>query len=66
MRAMAVGEKLVVQADKKSVPRDLEAFARTTGNRFLGAENEGGVWRITLERLPGSRLGPRDVEGFDA
>ena len=56
MREMTAGEELLVLADKVSVPRDLEAFARSTGNRFLGQEPVAGGWRVRLERVPGSRL----------
>ncbi len=59
MREMEAGERLEALVDKVSVPRDLEAFARTTGNRFVGSVRTDGGWHVTLERLPGSRLGRR-------
>ncbi len=56
MLEMTPGEELLVLADKVSVPRDLEAFAHKTGNRFLGQEPVAGGWHVRLERVQGSML----------
>lgn len=56
LREMEVGECLVALADKASVPRDLEAFARSTGNGFLGSLRCEDGWQVTLERRASSRL----------
>ena len=50
MRAMPVGETLVVLATDDAAPADFEAFCRESGHGFGGVEQAGDTYRIRIEK----------------
>ena len=51
LKALGPGEILAVEATDPSAPGDFAAFCETTGNRLLSSTEEGGIFRIEVERL---------------
>jgi tRNA 2-thiouridine synthesizing protein A len=50
MKELKKGEVLEVVADDKGITQDMPAWARTTGNEYLGAEEEGGEIRVYVRK----------------
>lgn len=50
LKALAMGDILAVEATDPSAPKDFAAFCETTGNRLLASTEDGGVYRIEVER----------------
>lgn len=50
MENIEPGKRIEVQATDAGFPRDVEAWCRTTGNRFLQKRSEGGVYYATIEK----------------
>lgn len=50
LKALAAGDVLAVEATDPSAPKDFAAFCETTGNRLLASTEDGGVYRIEVER----------------
>nr|WP_029007582.1 sulfurtransferase TusA family protein [Azospirillum halopraeferens] len=50
LRALAPGDVLEVEATDPAAPKDFAAFCETTGNRLLASGEEGGVFRLEIER----------------
>ena len=42
---MKPGEVLEILADDEGIKEDLPAWCETTGNEFLGIEEEGGIFK---------------------
>lgn len=50
MKALAIGDVLVVEATDPGAPRDFQAFCEATGNTLLSSADSGGVFRLEIER----------------
>jgi tRNA 2-thiouridine synthesizing protein A len=50
MTELAKGDVARVLATDPGAPRDIEAYCKTSGNAFLGARDEAGVFIIELRR----------------
>lgn len=50
LKTLDPGDVLAVAATDPSAPVDFAAFCETTGNRLLSSTEEGGVFRIEVER----------------
>ncbi|PWC32129.1 sulfurtransferase TusA family protein [Azospirillum sp. TSO22-1] len=50
LKALAPGDVLAVEATDPSAPKDFAAFCETTGHRLLASAEDGGVYRIEVER----------------
>jgi len=46
MKELKKGEVLEVVADDQGIKKDMPAWAQTTGNEFLGVEEEGNEIRV--------------------
>ncbi len=53
MEELEVGEVLEVVADDKGIEADIPAWCRSTGNEFLGLEEEDGEYRVYVRKLEG-------------
>lgn len=53
MEELEVGEVLEVVADDKGIEADMPAWCRSTGNEFLGLEEEDGEYRVYVRKLKG-------------
>jgi tRNA 2-thiouridine synthesizing protein A len=53
MAELEVGEVLEVVADDKGIEADMPAWCRSTGNEFLGLEEENGEYRVYVRKLKG-------------
>ncbi|MDO8715592.1 MAG: sulfurtransferase TusA family protein [Dehalococcoidales bacterium] len=50
IKAMKVGEVLEVVADDKGIKMDMPAWAKSTGNEFLGTEEKGGEIKVYIKK----------------
>lgn len=50
MKQMKQGEVLEVVADDKGIKQDMPAWAKATGNEFLGTEEKGGEIRVYVKK----------------
>jgi len=50
MKELKKGEVLEVVADDKGIKKDMPAWCQTTGNEFLGVEEEGGEIRVYVRK----------------
>lgn len=51
MKELEVGQVLEVVADDKGIKADMPAWCRSTGNEFLGVEEEDGEYRVYVRKL---------------
>jgi len=47
---LKTGEVLEVIADDQGIKRDMPAWAETTGNEFLGVEEDGGEIKVYVKK----------------
>ena len=50
IKEMKNGEVLEVIADDKGIKLDMPAWAKTTGNEYLGLEEEGGEIKVYVKK----------------
>jgi tRNA 2-thiouridine synthesizing protein A len=50
MKGLKKGEVLEVVADDKGIKQDMPAWCQTTGNEFLGVEEEGGEIKVYVRK----------------
>ena len=50
-KEMKVGEVLEVTADDKGIKLDMPAWAKTTGNEFLGIEEKDGEFHVFVKKV---------------
>ncbi len=51
MKELGVGQVLEVVADDKGIGADMPAWCKSTGNEFLGLEEEDGEYRVYVRKL---------------
>jgi len=51
IKKMNVGEVLEVVADDKGIKQDMPAWCKTTGNEFLGVEEQNGEIKVYLKKV---------------
>jgi tRNA 2-thiouridine synthesizing protein A len=51
IRELEVGQVLEVLADDKGIRTDMPAWCESTGNEFLGMEEEDGEYRVYVRKL---------------
>lgn len=50
IRELEIGQVLEVLADDKSIKTDMPAWCESTGNEFLGIEEEDGEYRVYVKK----------------
>jgi tRNA 2-thiouridine synthesizing protein A len=50
MKELKKGQVLEVLADDKGIRADMPAWAKATGNEYLGAEEEGGEFKVYVRK----------------
>jgi tRNA 2-thiouridine synthesizing protein A len=50
MKGLKKGEVLEIVADDKGIKQDMPAWCQTTGNDFLGVEEEGGEIKVYVRK----------------
>ncbi|MGB9723665.1 MAG: sulfurtransferase TusA family protein [Chloroflexia bacterium] len=50
MARMSPGQVLEVISDDKGIRTDMPAWCESTGNEFLGIEEEGGEYRVYVRK----------------
>ncbi|MGA9347266.1 MAG: sulfurtransferase TusA family protein [Anaerolineae bacterium] len=50
MRELEIGQVLEVLADDKGIKTDMPAWCESTGNEFLGIEEEDGEYRVYVKK----------------
>jgi TusA-related sulfurtransferase len=50
IKQLKTGDVLEVIADDKGIKQDMPAWCRTTGNEFLGMEEEGGEIKVYIKK----------------
>ncbi len=50
IKEMKTGEVLEVVADDKGIKLDMPAWAESTGNEYLGEEEEGGEIKVYVKK----------------
>jgi tRNA 2-thiouridine synthesizing protein A len=50
MREMEIGQILEVLADDKGIKTDMPAWCESTGNEFLGMEEEDGEYKVYVRK----------------
>lgn len=53
IKRLKPGEVLEVVADDKGIKQDMPAWCQTTGNEFLGIEEDGGEIRVYVKKTKG-------------
>lgn len=51
MKELEVGQVLEVIADDEGIKADMPAWCKSTGNEFLGVEEEDGEYRVYVRKL---------------
>lgn len=51
LAAMANGKQLEILATDPGSVKDFEAFCRTTGNKMIEHDMDGGTYRFIIERV---------------
>jgi len=51
MEELEVGQVLEVIADDQGIRADMPAWCRSTGNEFLGLEEEDGEYRVYVKKV---------------
>jgi tRNA 2-thiouridine synthesizing protein A len=51
IKKMKAGETLEVLSDDKGIKEDMPAWCRTTGNEFLGMEEQGSEIKVYVRKL---------------
>jgi len=50
IKQLKPGEVLEIVADDKGIKEDMPAWCQTTGNQFLGVEEEGGEIKVYVKK----------------
>jgi tRNA 2-thiouridine synthesizing protein A len=50
IRSLNVGDILEVLGDDQGIEKDMAAWCQTTGNEFLGSEQQDGEYRVYVRR----------------
>jgi tRNA 2-thiouridine synthesizing protein A len=50
IKKMKVGEVLEVVADDKGIKQDMPAWCKTTGNEYLGLEDQDGEIKVYIKK----------------
>ncbi len=50
MEELKAGERLEIKATDAGFPRDAESWCRTTGNKFVSATTETGIYKVLVEK----------------
>ena len=50
VKAMKSGEILEVTADDIGILKDMPAWAKVTGNEFIGSETEGDIYKVYVKK----------------
>ena len=50
MRELETGQVLEVLADDKGIKTDMPAWCESTGNEFLGTEEEDGEYKVYVKK----------------
>jgi tRNA 2-thiouridine synthesizing protein A len=51
MKEMKIGEVLEVVSTDKGIKEDMPAWCRQTGQKFLGVEEDGDVFKAYVEKI---------------
>lgn len=51
MQELEIGQVLEVVADDKGIKTDMPAWCESTGNEFLGLEEEDGEYKVYVRKL---------------
>ena len=51
LRELEIGQVLAVVADDKGIKTDMPAWCGSTGNEFLGTEEEDGEYKVYVRKL---------------
>jgi len=51
MRELGIGQVLEIVADDKGIKTDMPAWCESTGNEFLGIEEEDGEYKVYVRKL---------------
>ncbi|MDD5093143.1 MAG: sulfurtransferase TusA family protein [Dehalococcoidia bacterium] len=50
MKDLKVGEVLEILADDEGIKSDMPAWCKTTGNQFVGMEEEKGQYKVYVKK----------------
>ena len=50
LKELEVGQVLEVLADDEGIKEDMPAWCKTTGNEFVGLEEEGGEYKVYVKK----------------
>lgn len=50
MRELEIGQVLEIIADDKGIKTDMPAWCESTGNEFLGIEEDNGEYRVYVRK----------------
>ena len=50
-KELEIGQVLEVVADDPGIKQDLPSWCKSTGNEFLGIEEENGVYKVYVRKL---------------
>jgi TusA-related sulfurtransferase len=53
IKELKTGEVLEIIADDKGIKQDMPAWCQTTGNEFLGIEEDGGEIKVYVKKTKG-------------
>lgn len=50
MKELKAGQILEVLSDDKGIKQDMPSWCKTTGNEFLGIQEEGGIYKVLVKK----------------
>ena len=50
LKELKIGQVLEILADDDGIKEDMPAWCRTTGNEFLGIEEEAGQYKVYVKK----------------
>lgn len=50
MKELSSGQVLEISADDEGIKEDMPAWCNTTGNEFLGVEEEGNIIKVYVKK----------------
>ena len=50
MKELKAGQILEVLSDDKGIKQDMPSWCKTTGNEFLGIQEEGGTYKVLVKK----------------
>lgn len=51
LKELVSGQVLEIIADDEGIKKDMPAWCKTTGNEFLGIEEDAGIYKVYVKKM---------------